>query len=111
MAPMQTPTPTLERPDRQQTDPHDQPPGGNGAPQHAHASDEHDLRTDLPKPSTFTIIIVMVVIALLLVALFLLGLIPHLHRIALANSDAAAVASDIPVVSVSRSGITTSSPA
>jgi membrane fusion protein, multidrug efflux system len=102
MAPMQTPTPTLERPNRQQTDPHDQPPGGNGAPQHDHAADDHDLPTDLPKPSTFTVIIVMVVIALLLVALFLLGLIPHLHRIALAKSDADAVASDVPVVSVER---------
>jgi membrane fusion protein, multidrug efflux system len=107
MAPQGT-TPLLEAPKREQTRPQDTPPGGNGdASQHGH--EENPIPKDLPKPSNFTVVVVVVVFVLLLVALFILGLVPHLHRIALAQSDATAIASQVPIVSVEKPKATSGS--
>ncbi len=110
MAPLQTPTPPIDRPQREQSRPRDNPTPGNGAPVgHEHAHDENEIPTDLPKPSNFIVIMVVVVFVLLLVALFILGLVPHLHRIALAESDATAIASAVPVVTVEKPTATSGS--
>ncbi len=109
MAPMQTP-PTLERPERSQSRPQDSAPGGNGSgDDHAHQHAENEIPKDLPKPSTKTVVIMIVIFALLLAALFILGWVPHRHRIALAESDAAAVADEVPIVSVQKPKVTSGS--
>jgi RND family efflux transporter MFP subunit len=68
--------------------------------QQGNGHNEGEIPTDLPKPSTLTVTIVVAVFALLLAALFLIGLIPERHRAATARSDANEMASDVPVVSV-----------
>ncbi|HSV13236.1 MAG TPA: efflux RND transporter periplasmic adaptor subunit [Tepidisphaeraceae bacterium] len=84
---------TMDRPDTR--DNH-----GNGeATRDVHAGHE-EIPKNLPRPSNATVIVVLGVFVLLLVALFFVGYIPHRHRVAEADADAAERASGVPVVQV-----------
>jgi membrane fusion protein, multidrug efflux system len=75
---------------------------GDGQHNHGHAGkaalDEHDLPTDLPKPSRWVVAIVGVAAVLLLVAVFVIGWVPHEQGLTQINKDAEATATEVPVV-------------
>jgi RND family efflux transporter MFP subunit len=94
MTEIETEHPATAAPDQAQK-------GGNG--DHAGQSPTHteqDLTKDLPKPSTFTVLLVVVAFVVLLGILFVLGLIPYLHARAQARADALEHSSLVPVVQV-----------
>ncbi len=83
---------------------------GNGRGHAAAQHDEHEIPNDLPRPSNLTVAIVAAAFALILAVLFVVGWVPHHHRVAEANADASEQGSGVPVVEVelpkqaSRSG-------
>jgi RND family efflux transporter MFP subunit len=61
---------------------------------------DQDLTKDLHKPSTFTVVIVVIAFLVLLAVLFVIGLIPYLHARAQARADALEQGSGVPMVQV-----------
>jgi membrane fusion protein (multidrug efflux system) len=74
----------------------------NGHDTHGHAGkaalDEHDLPTDLPKPSGFVVAMVGVAAVILLAAMFVIGYIPHHKDQTQIDQDAEATAGQVPIV-------------
>jgi RND family efflux transporter MFP subunit len=94
---------TMDRPQTREDGNGDAHGNAHGdAQKHApHADAGHDeIPKDLPRPSTATVLIVVGVFVLLLVALFIIGYVPHRHRVAEADADATERASTVPVVQV-----------
>lgn len=88
---------------------------GNGFShaQHAHqgpvAMDEHDMPKDLHRPGNMTVIVVVLIFVALLAGIFVVGYIPHRHRVAEAEADATDRTSMPLVVDVTRPKVTTTS--
>ena len=94
------------------TSPHRTPPTSNGQPAmpderttsrakpdngHGH-DDEHVIPDDLPKVSGGAVVVIAVVVLVLFGGLFLLGWIPHRHRLAEAAADAKEAVEARPIV-------------
>jgi membrane fusion protein (multidrug efflux system) len=75
-----------------------------GPDNHGHdgkaAVGDHDLPTDLPRPSGFFVAMLGVAAVLLLVAMFLIGYIPHHQGQTQIDQDAEATAGQVPIVQV-----------
>ncbi len=70
---------------------------------HAEPHEDHDeipTVDSLPKPRRWVLVVVAVLVLLVLAGAFAAGLFPHLHRAAEFDAEAAAVANDVPGVSL-----------
>jgi len=74
----------------------------HGTHRHAHAMGSDALPHDLPKPGTFTVVLVALLFVGLLAGLFVIGWFPHERAAQQAQSDATEAAGGKPAVSAAR---------